>query len=350
MNTIKKAMIFILLLGTFSSICAETKKTLIKELDGDWKFQIGDNQAWANPNFDDSDWDRIKVPSPWEDKGYHGYDGYAWYRTKFSIEKISDDNDLYLSLGYIDDVAEIYLNGKIIGMSGSLPPTYKTAYDKNVWISIPHEILYESRNNLIAVRVFDSGGAGGIYSGDIGIYKIESPFELLIDLKGKWKFKTGDNQKWGETDYDDTNWDEIKVPSRWETQGYSAYDGFAWYRKEFNINKKFSDGEFVLVLGKIDDIDEVYLNGKLIGSTGDLIITPITNKFNYEFQKLRGYYISGNDLNKVENVIAVRVYDGFLDGGIYEGPIGITTMVKYKKFHKNSLKKKKNFIDVLFGD
>ena len=45
-----------------------------------WKFSIGDDFNWANPAFDDGDWENILVPSPWEDEGYHGYDGYGWYR------------------------------------------------------------------------------------------------------------------------------------------------------------------------------------------------------------------------------------------------------------------------------
>jgi sialate O-acetylesterase len=49
-----------------------------------------------------------------------------------------------------------------------------------------------------------------------------------------------------------------------------------------------------------------------------------------------------------ENVLAVRVYDGYLNGGIYEGPIGIITQDKYRKFWKD--RSKKNIWDLIFGN
>ncbi len=34
-------------------------------------------------DFDDSKWDKITVPSSWENQGFRGYNGYAWYRVSF---------------------------------------------------------------------------------------------------------------------------------------------------------------------------------------------------------------------------------------------------------------------------
>ena len=38
---------------------------------------------------------------------------------------------------------------------------------------------------------------------------------VILDLKGDWKFNIGDDERWSEYDYDDANWDEIRVPSSW---------------------------------------------------------------------------------------------------------------------------------------
>jgi hypothetical protein len=43
-----------------------------------------------------------------------------------------------------------------------------------------------------------------------------------------------------------------------------------------------------------------------------------------------------------ENLISVRVYDGYNVGGIYEGPIGITDQNKYARFWRDQ-KRNKNF-------
>ena len=57
------------------------------DLEGNWKFKLGDDQHWADPKFNDIKWQEIYVPANWEDEGYPGYDGYAWYRIHFNVEK-----------------------------------------------------------------------------------------------------------------------------------------------------------------------------------------------------------------------------------------------------------------------
>ncbi|MDP4115746.1 MAG: hypothetical protein Q8903_06405 [Bacteroidota bacterium] len=64
-----------------------------------------------------------------------------------------------------------------------------------------------------------------------GIYGQE--FKAVMRLEGLWKFSLGDNMKYATQSYNDKNWDQIKVPSAWEDQGYNGYDGYAWYRKHF---------------------------------------------------------------------------------------------------------------------
>ncbi|MBK6680677.1 MAG: hypothetical protein IPG53_11920 [Ignavibacteriales bacterium] len=73
-----------------------------------WKFQIGDDSPRSQIDFDDSKWDKITVPSSWENQGFHGYNGYAWYRVSFEGSTALAKNPL-LHLGYIDDVDEVYL-------------------------------------------------------------------------------------------------------------------------------------------------------------------------------------------------------------------------------------------------
>ncbi|MDZ7623803.1 MAG: hypothetical protein U5J96_05070 [Ignavibacteriaceae bacterium] len=33
------------------------------DLEGNWRFSIGDDTAWASPNFEDNNWEKIKVPA-----------------------------------------------------------------------------------------------------------------------------------------------------------------------------------------------------------------------------------------------------------------------------------------------
>ncbi|MFZ1289472.1 MAG: beta galactosidase jelly roll domain-containing protein [Melioribacteraceae bacterium] len=348
---------FALLIFIANNILAEQKYTRIENLKGLWKFNLGDNKKWANPSFDDSDWDPIKVPSHWEDEGYNGYDGYAWYRKEFNIDSKHLDKRLYLSLGVIDDVAEIYINGKLLVTSGSFPPNFSTAYNAKIWLPLQNNILNQKENNVIAVRVYDDRQGGGIYYGDIGIFTSDSQLNFIINLEGNWKFQTGDNSNWVKNNFDDKNWETLIVPSNWDWQGYNNYDGFAWYRFYFEVNleKEIYKNDLVIMLGKIDDLDEAYLNEKFIGSTGDLLAVPLIRNFssgnNYEYNQLRGYKIKKEDLKNGRNVIAIRVYDGFQFGGIYEGPLGIVTLRDYLRYiTRNSDRQKKNFIELLFDN
>jgi len=306
-------------------------RKLLKDLKGKWKFSIGERDEWSRKDFDDSSWDEIKVPERWEEQGFHGYNGYAFYRKTICIPDDYEGHLFFLELGYIDDVDQVYFNGILIGSTGSFPPDYTTAYDAKREYYIPGNIISYDGHNVIAVKVFDNYKGGGIISGKPGLYVSKTPMFIDIHLSGFWKFKADDDPSFKDSKYNDNDWDEILVPSEWENQGYKGYDGFGWYRKTFNLTKTIKDEKIVVLLGKIDDVDEAYLNGNLIGGTGDI---EDSDDGDY-WRSLRGYLVSKDLLNRRKNVIAVRVYDDSGDGGIYEGPVGIISQKKYIEYwHK----------------
>ena len=134
-------------------------------LSTNWLFSIGNNDRWANPSYNDQHWETIRVPADWENEGFHGYDGYAWYRTHFKGEQLNPKHPHFLVLGYIDDADEVYFNGELIGRSGKFPPNFKTAYNAFRRYQIPNELINYRGNNVIAVKVYDDGLNGGIVNG-----------------------------------------------------------------------------------------------------------------------------------------------------------------------------------------
>ena len=343
--TIKRVILFLVtfIIIADNVVVSCQSRDRVVNLKGKWQFNIGDDMKWALPSFDAKGWDEIYAPSAWENQGFYGYDGYAWYRKWFYCPVNLQGKSLEMQLGNIDDVDEAYLNGKLIGGTGFFPPKYKTAYDAWRNYPIPASYLNYGGNNVIAIRVFDAEQAGGIVNGELGVYVINDQPVPELDLSGQWKFMTGDRKEWKKPDFDDDSWSSIYVPSYWEVQGYQDYDGIAWYRKNFTIPDYMKNKKLVLVLGKIDDLDETYLNGVQIGSTGNIFFDPTESPLNDYYQKLRGYYIpDGVLLQNKENVIAVRVYDCYINGGIYSGPVGLMTQEKYSAYWK-SHKKKKSF-------
>lgn len=315
-----------LVISSFTG-CASDRQVV--NLQGKWKFALGDNMEYAKPGFDDSDWENVYVPSSWENEGFRFYNGYAWYRTTFEL-KDDEKGALYLALGAIDDVDEVYLNGHFIGGMGGFPPDYYTAYSVQRTYTLPEEYLNIGGENVIAVRVFDEDGEGGILGRNPGIYSRGDFSPTTFSLMGNWKFHLFDNAEWARPGYDDSEWENIVVPASWEDQGFKDYDGYAWYRKTFVLPDDFPVDDMVLLAGVIDDMDEVFLNGKRIGSTGNIDGMWARND---EWDKRRIYSIPDGLLKAGrENVVAVRVYDQQIRGGIYEGPVVIVPANGYKEF------------------
>jgi sialate O-acetylesterase len=329
-------LLILALLASFSDTFAypnQGELQRVTNLEGRWKFSIGEREEWLDYNFNDNDWEEVYVPEPWEEQGFHGYNGYGTYRKQFSLDKSQEGLMLYLGLGFIDDVDEVFVNGHKIGSSGSFPPRYETAYNANRVYYMPEEILHYNGKNVVVVVVYDAQQRGGIVDGDIGIYTTKFGMKVDISLQGTWQFHTRDNMDWAQKDYDDAGWDKVFVPGKWEDQQYRDYDGYAWYRRTFKYSAGLGD-YFVLLLGKIDDIDQVFINGHLIGGTGNLVSGESWHvDTGSEFNAFRGYYVpKGLIKPNQENVIAVRVYDSGGGGGIYEGPVGLITQDHYIDF------------------
>jgi sialate O-acetylesterase len=110
----------------------------------------------------------------------------------------------------------------------------------------------------------------------------------------------------------------------------------AWYRLHFKIPAELEGKTIIFLLGKIDDLDETYVNGKEIGHVGRIKSNPKRSEHNNEYSEFRVYTVPSGLLKAgQDNVIAVRVYDGGGGGGIYEGPIGIISREGYKEWRKH---------------
>ncbi|HXB42708.1 MAG TPA: beta-L-arabinofuranosidase domain-containing protein [Puia sp.] len=143
-----------------------------------WKFKMGDSLHWANPSYSDNDWELKALGNSWSTKDVKD-NVFAWYRTKIIIPSSIKSTDgkgqgIKLHLGKIDDVDQTFFNGKQIGQTGSLPPTYESKWDAVRTYFIPEKEILWDRENVIAVRVFslDNGGVG-MYEGPYNVGPVE---------------------------------------------------------------------------------------------------------------------------------------------------------------------------------
>lgn len=305
-----------------SATMAVAQKTKALDLNGKWRFTIGDQDAYRNPSYDDSDWEKIDVGSCWENQGFANYNGYGWYRYTFEGAKLKDYQNLMVNLGYIDDVHEAYLNGELIGFKGSFPPDFYTAYDALNEYTLPESSIRREGKNVLAIKIYDIYKEGGLVKGNPAIYFEADAFKDFHSLEGVWKFSTDRSSFWQKIDYRDDDWENIVVPSFWRSKYIKRSDGYGWYRKTFEIPENLKGRDIYLILGKIDDFDYTYVNGKLIGRTKDFLPFGESNSW----EQLRIYKIPRELLKQHgTNLIAVAVEDIGIDAGIYNGPVGLAS-------------------------
>jgi len=161
----KRTLLFLFLLISFAGFSQNL-------LDNQWQFRTGDSLQWKYLSYNSSQWVTVKSGKIWEEQGFNNYDGFAWYRKSIVIsEELKKNSERYngmtLYLGNIDDADQIFFNGKLVGETGKMPPHYEGAYDKIRKIHIATKDIRWGSENLIAVRVFDGGGGGGLICKDI---------------------------------------------------------------------------------------------------------------------------------------------------------------------------------------
>jgi sialate O-acetylesterase len=140
---------------------------------------VNGNAVWADPAFDQSTWASIDAPKEWEQAGYDGLDGIAWYRTSFDLTPDEAKNGVTLGLGMIDDSDESWVNGHRVG-------GMHNAWNVQRRYDVPAAALVPGRN-VVAVRVEDTGGGGGIIGEPDSVYVQVGAARR--PLAGSWKFK-----------------------------------------------------------------------------------------------------------------------------------------------------------------
>lgn len=151
--------------------------------DASWqKASVYINNQFKETDYEDHSWQTMVLPTIWEKAGYPTLDGIVWFRKEINIPASWTGEPLKIDIGPVDDNDITWFNGQKIGATeGWLVPR---SYD------IPGNLV-EVGKNIIAIRVTDLGGNGGIYGEKdvLNIYPVGSSPEKGISLTGNWKYK-----------------------------------------------------------------------------------------------------------------------------------------------------------------
>ncbi len=138
------------------------------------------SEGWRAPAYDDKDWDSIPVPANWESVGYAGMDGVAWYRSSFTLTAAEAKRGVTLGVARIDDTDTTFVNGQQVGYT-------ENSYDTLRAYTVPASALHAGRN-VIAVKVLDTGGGGGIHGEADELY-VQPVGGARRPIDGAWKFR-----------------------------------------------------------------------------------------------------------------------------------------------------------------
>ncbi len=139
-------------------------------------------ELWKTNDYDDSKWPHMKLPGLWEEQGMglEDLDGVVWFRKTIIIDDVNaGGKTATIDLSKIDDSDDTYVNGVKIG-------EMKNKYSDLRHYTIPKGVL-KTGKNVIAIRVEDTGGGGGVY-GDAGDMKLTIE-NKEITVAGNWSFK-----------------------------------------------------------------------------------------------------------------------------------------------------------------
>lgn len=173
-------------LDSLQQVAKEKNEEKLKELKakhGELKDQDkGVEMGWHTQDCNDSQWVKLELPGLWEDKGYEGVDGILWFRKTIELSEEEAASGIELGLGKIDDSDWTYVNGQEIGSNVG-------AYAKDRVYKVGAENL-KAGANLIAVRVEDTGGGGGIYGAEELLYL--KTIKGTRSLVGSWSMNIGE--------------------------------------------------------------------------------------------------------------------------------------------------------------
>ena len=143
------------------------------------RYHQGDDLNWAKPETSDANWEEMDITMNWDDQGKEFNNTFVWYRAHVTIPRSllkGHDNPKFVifDLPKADDADETYLNGKLIGKTGSFPGDkegYKSAW--SVVRSYPVDVksggIRWDEDNVVAIRVYNGGEPGGLFDRPLSV-------------------------------------------------------------------------------------------------------------------------------------------------------------------------------------
>ncbi|HVV49013.1 MAG TPA: sialate O-acetylesterase, partial [Polyangia bacterium] len=154
-------------------------------------------RLWSARALDTGGWKTMALPTLWEDAGEPDLNGVVWFRRTFDLPAGAAGAAAELDLAMVDDVDTTFVNGVKVG--------FTVGYNVPRKYAIPAGVLKPGRN-VIAVRVLDTGGGGGIWGAEklrlvlkakpaagLQTASLGAAAAAPLALTGPWQYRIGMN-------------------------------------------------------------------------------------------------------------------------------------------------------------
>src|ERR1700733_11512 len=125
-------------------------------------------------------------------------------------------------------------------------------------------MLPNARSGIAAVLLV----IAGLACAPAQVVDFQSERAPMVEIHGLWRFHTGDDSRWSDPNFDDSQWPLIGSDQPWDTQGYPGYRGFAWYR--FQVVLPAHHAPLALFIPVIYGNYQVFVGGRLVGQLGGM--------------------------------------------------------------------------------
>ena len=150
--------IYMLLLLTFLFFSCEHNDT-VRLLENSWVYST----EGQNDEYNSFDLSRIKELSQF----FPDHEGIIYLKTEFYLPESYKDQILSVFLGRIEIADKTYLNGQLIGETGSFPPGWYNDWNMDRRYDIPPSLVNWGGSNKLLLKVYVN--RAGLIDGDIRI-------------------------------------------------------------------------------------------------------------------------------------------------------------------------------------
>jgi len=284
-------------------------------LSSGWYFFAAGKEAhneFSNlePGFDKTGWLPVSLPHSF-DELLPEDEVFGWYVTELDVPKYLEGHELVLDLGIIDDADITYMNGHRVGSTGSFADSSSSGYLTDRLYVVPSTIVRYGQSNIVAIQVKDFGGIGGM---------LGRPYlggSIVTSLRCRFVAGACDFERLGDTEYVLTNSAEIAIPDLEWDKRQPRDPSVGWYIFDLKLPAELTGDDLLVDLGRVYDVAECYLNGKLVSRYG----APPPDYLPQTAGRVR-LVLPGTDILKNGNLLAVRVLNESEFGGL----VGVPTL------------------------